>query len=268
MGDAVTWLFVPGDRSDRFDRASAALADEVVLDLEDAVAPGAKDASRAAVVSWLDRGGAGWVRINGVGTPWHEHDLAALGGCAGLRGIVVPAAEDAASLEAARTGLPDGVGMIALVESALGIDQVAAITRSGVDRLAFGSIDFALDIGAEETDEALLLARSSLVLASRVGGLPPPIDGVTVTIGDDAATERAAVRARSLGFGGKLCIHPRQVEPTARGFRPSAAQLQWATRILAVSDGRSGTFAVDGQMVDRPVLERARSILDRVGLRP
>ncbi|MCW2819836.1 MAG: HpcH/HpaI aldolase, partial [Marmoricola sp.] len=227
------------------------------------VAPEAKDAARDAVVSWLRGGGSAWVRLNGVGTREHEHDLAALGGCTGLRGVVVPDAEDPASLQAVRAGVPDGAGVVALVESARGIDQVGAIARGGVDRLAFGSIDFALDIGAEETDEALLLARSSLVLASRVGGLPPPIDGVTVSIADDTATEEAAVRARGLGFGGKLCIHPRQLEPVVRGFGPTAARLAWATRVLACWDGTSGTFTVDGAMVDRPVLERARSIVAR-----
>ncbi|MCW2868668.1 MAG: citrate lyase subunit beta-like protein, partial [Marmoricola sp.] len=147
MGDAVTWLFVPGSRPDRFDRAVASGADEVVLDLQDAVAPGAKDAARDAVASWLRGGGAAWVRVNGVATREHEHDLAALGGCAGLRGVVVPDAEDPVSLQAVRAAVPDGAGVVALVESARGVDQVGAIARSGVDRLAFGSIDFALDIG-------------------------------------------------------------------------------------------------------------------------
>lgn len=268
MSDAVTWLFVPGSRPDRFDRAARSTADEVILDLEDAVAPQAKDAARGAVVSWLDGGGTGWVRVNAAPTAWFEQDLAALDGSIGLRGVVVPKAEDPSSLQALRSRLPDGVGVMALVESARGVDQVGAIARSGVDRVAFGSIDFALDIGAEETHEALLLARSSLVLASRVSGLAPPIDGVTVTTQDQAATEKAAARACGLGFGGKLCLHPRQVEPVARGFRPTAAQLEWATRILGASTGGTGAHAVDGEMVDRPVLERARSIVARGGVRP
>jgi len=266
-GEGVTWLFVPGSRADRFGRAARSGADEIILDLEDAVAPDAKDDARERVSEWLDGGGAGWVRINGAGTACHERDLAALQPCAGLRGVVVPKAEDPGLLTDLRQRLPAGVGMVALVESALGIDQATALARSGaVDRLAFGSIDFALDIGAEESDEALLFARSALVLASRVGGLTAPVDGVTVSTTDDTGAYDASVRARSLGFGGKLCIHPRQVEPVAAGFRPTAAQLEWAVRVLeAAGGGDTGTFTVDGQMVDRPVLARARAIVTRDG---
>jgi citrate lyase subunit beta/citryl-CoA lyase len=263
--ESVTWLFVPGSRRDRFDRAAGSGADEVILDLEDAVSPDDKAAAREGVASWLDGPGSGWVRINGAGTEWHGEDLAALSGCPGLRGVVVPKAEEPDSLTAIHDGLSPGVGLVALVESALGVSRATALARSGVvGRLAFGSIDFALDIGAEETDEALLLARCSLVLASRLGDLPPPLDGVTVTTTDVEAVHGAAVRARSLGFGGKLCIHPHQVETVAAGFRPTPAQLDWASRVVEAGEG---VHVVDGQMVDRPVLARARSILARGGVR-
>lgn len=186
--------------------------------------------------------------------------------------MMVPKAEDPDSLFAVREALPAGVGVVALVESALGIDRAATIASCGaVDRLAFGSVDFALDIGAEESDEAMLFARSSLVVASRVGSLPPPLDGVTVSTTDDSESRGAATRARSLGFGGKLCIHPRQVDPVAEGFRPTAAQLAWATRILEAAGGAvtgatdCGAISVDGHMVDRPVLARAQSIVSRAG---
>ena len=265
--ESVTWLFVPGSRDDRFARAAASGADEVILDLEDAVAPGAKDRARASVAAWLEEHGSGWVRVNATGTQWHERDLAAVAPAAGLRGVVVPKAEDPETLHAVRRELPAGVGLLALVESARGIDRATAIAAGGaVTRLAFGSVDFALDIGAEETDEALLLARSSLVIASRVGGLPAPLDGVTTATTDDAGALDAARRARSLGFGGKLCLHPRQVETVAEGFRPTAAQLSWAHRVLEAGGGADeGVVSVDGQMVDRPVLARAQSILARGG---
>lgn len=267
--DSVTWLFVSGRRSDRFDRAAGSGADEIILDLEDAVSPDAKGAARDSVTSWLDGTGTGWVRINGAGTAWHAKDLEAVGGCSGLRGVVVPKAEDPSSITALRTRLPSGVGVIALVESALGIDQATELARSGaVDRLAFGSIDFALDIGAEETDEPLLLARSTLVMASRLGALFPPLDGVTLSTQDDAASRSAAVRARALGFGGKLCVHPRQLGPVTEGFRPTAAQLDWAARVLeaAAGDRELDACIVDGQMVDRPVLARAQVIVARGGV--
>ncbi len=266
-GAAVTWLFVPGSRQDRFDKAVAAGADEVIVDLEDAVAPEAKDTARDTVADWLENQGSGWVRINAHGTPWHERDLAAVGTRAGLRGVVVPKAEDPEALLAVREALPAGVGVVALVESALGVHRAARIATSGaVDRLAFGSVDYAVDIGADETDEAMQFARGSLVVASRVGSLPAPVDGVTVSTTDDGASRAAAARARSLGFGGKLCIHPRQVRPVAEGFQPTAEELAWARRVLEATGGDDldrGAVSVDGQMVDRPVLLRARSIVRR-----
>ena len=266
--DSVTWLFVPGDREDRFDRAAGSGADEVILDLEDAVPPEHKDSARESVASWLDGLGTGWVRINGAGTGWQGRDLAAVRDCVGLRGVVVAKAEDPDGLTAVREQLPSGAGVVALVESALGIDQATAMARSGAaDRLAFGSIDFAVDIGADETDESLLLARSSLVMASRLGALPPPLDGVTVSATDATEAHEAASRARSLGFGGKLCIHPRQIGPVTEGFQPTEAQLVWATRVLetAVDQEGVGAFTMDGQMIDRPVLARAHSIVARGG---
>lgn len=267
---AVTWLFVPGSRADRFARAAGSGADEVIVDLEDAVAPDAKEAARDQAASWLGGHGSGWVRINGAGTPWHESDLAAIGACVGLRGVVIPKAEDPASLGAVREALPASVPLLALVESALGVHLAPEIACSGVvDRLAFGTVDFALDIGAEESDEALLFARSALVVASRVGSLPPPVDGVTVSTTVESEARRAAVRAQGLGFGGKLCIHPRQVRPVAEGFQPTSAQVAWASRVLQATNAEEtgavdrGVICVDGRMVDRPVIARALAVLGR-----
>jgi citrate lyase subunit beta/citryl-CoA lyase len=266
--DATTWLFVPGSRPDRFDRASSAGADEVIIDLEDAVAADAKAEARDQVAAWLDGQGSAWVRVNGVDTDWYDDDIAALRSRPGLRGLVVPKAEDPATLARLRDRLAPGVAVLALVESAVGIVDASAIAASGaVDRLAFGSIDFALDIGADESNDAMLLARSTLVIASRVGSLPPPVDGVTMATGDQDATRTAAAYARSLGFGGKLCIHPSQIEPVASAFRPTPDQLAWATKVLdSVPDSLPagtdpGAFSVEGVMVDRPVLARARSIV-------
>ncbi len=258
---AVTWLFVPGDRPDRFATAAAAGADAVILDLEDAVAPRHKEAARDHVVRWLGGAGTGWVRINAAGTPWYADDLATLAGCDGLRGVVVPKAEDGADLGAVGAHLGIDVGVVALVESAVGVHRAAEIAASrGVDRLAFGSIDYALDIGADGTWDSLLLARSALVIASRLAGIDPPVDGVTTALHEPEILAADVGRARGLGFTGKLCIHPAQVEAVARGFAPSADEVAWARRITAAADG-AGAVAVDGAMVDRPVLERARRIL-------
>ena len=179
------WLFVPGDRPERFAKAAASGADAVICDLEDAVAPANKPSARSAVAGWL-REHRAYVRVNAAGTPWHERDVATLAGLPGLIGVMLPKAETPAEIRAL-----GGVPVVPLVETAAGVENVAALaTAPGVQRLAFGSIDFALDCGMDELDETLLYARSRLVLASRAARIEPPLDGVTAKL-DDPAGDRA-----------------------------------------------------------------------------
>ena len=133
-----------------------------------------------------------------------------------------------------------------------------------VERLAFGSIDFRLDAGIDGEAEELLYARSRLVLASRVAGILPPLDGVTAALDDPDRLAEDVDHARRLGFGGKLCIHPKQIEAVNRGFVPSEAEALWARRVLEAA-GAAGMEVVrfEGEMIDRPVIERARGILAR-----
>ena len=156
---------------------------------------------------------------------------------------------------------------MALIETARGFanrDEIA--THPAVQRLAFGSIEFQLDLGIAGGGEALLMFRSGLVLASRLAGLPAPLDGVTVEVADLQPVAADAARARQLGFGGKLCIHPSQVGPVNAAFSPSAAELEWAQRVVAACEAAAGAaVAVDGKMVDKPVLLRAQAILARQG---
>ena len=134
----------------------------------------------------------------------------------------------------------------------------------GVERLAFGSIDLQLDAGITGEGEELLYARSRTVLASRVAGILPPLDGVTVALDDPEQLETDVDRARRLGFGGKMCIHPKQVEAVNRGFRPSQDEVAWAERVLrAAETTSSGAIKVDGELIDRPVIERAKAVLER-----
>jgi citrate lyase subunit beta/citryl-CoA lyase len=149
-----------------------------------------------------------------------------------------------------------------LVETARGLAACRDIAcAAGVTRLAFGSIDYAADLGMAHVRDALLIARAEIVLASRLAGLPAPIDGVTTAIDDDETIADDARYAAALGFGGKLCIHPRQIPPVRRGFAPSDAELAWARRIIVAPEG--GAVSVDGTMVDAPVRLRARQILVR-----
>lgn len=259
-----TWLFVPGDRPERFAKAAASGADEIVIDLEDAVADDDKPAARDAAATWLSNSGRAWVRINGLNTPWAEADLAALATSPGLRGVIVPKAENAAHLAMIGERIGGERGVIALIETALGVHKAYDLAACpAVGRLAFGSIDFAHDIDAAEDSRSLLLARSTLVLASRVAGIPAPIDGVSVRIQDSEYVAAAAGQARALGFGGKLCIHPAQVSVAAAAFLPSDAEVEWAHRTVAAFTGQDGAVRIDGAMVDKPVFERARRILAR-----
>lgn len=266
--EAISWLFVPGSRSDRFDKAAAAGAGAVILDWEDAVAPEEKAAARQASLDWLGSGSA-WVRVNGVGTAAHEADLDALnGGPAGLCGVVLPKAEPEAVAVVHGT-LGAGVPLVALVESARGVVEIERMAGSGlVDRIAFGSVDYALDAGSDESDESLAYARARIVTASRAFGLPAPVDGITAEVTDLDRAGRDAGRARRSGFGGKLCVHPAQVPVVEAAFLPTDAEVEWASEVVArLAEDPSGVLVVGGLMVDVPVAARARRILAARGSR-
>lgn len=260
---ARTLLFVPGSRPERFAKAASTPADLVVLDLEDGVAADGKAGAREAVTAWLRGGGRAVVRLNAAGTAHHEADLAALAGVPGLLGVVVPMADDPAVLVAVGERLGAGVAVVAQVETALGVMRALDLAGApGVRRIAFGHLDFAADIDAAADHDALLVARSTLVLASRAAGLPGPVDSVTTDLDDPGAARADAERARRLGFAGKLCIHPRQVDGVNAAFTPSEEEVAWARRVAdAASSG--GAVRVDGHMVDAPVLLKAQAILAR-----
>jgi citrate lyase subunit beta/citryl-CoA lyase len=257
---ARSFLFVPGNRPERFAKACAAGADVTIVDLEDAVAPPDKAGARAALRGWLDAGKRVHLRINGADTDWFQDDLALLA-LPGVHGVVLPKAEHSAAVTEIHAVAP-GLPVIALIESALGLRNLEPIAAAGIARFAFGSIDFQLDLGITGEREELLFARSPIVLVSRLAGLPPPIDGVTVALADPAQLADDIGYARRLGFGGKLCIHPRQVEAVNAGFLPPAADIEWARRVLEAADQASGNAVrLDGKMIDKPVIDRARAIL-------
>ncbi|MER7394273.1 CoA ester lyase [Streptomyces sp. NPDC000151] len=262
LAAARSLLFVPGHRADRFAKAAAAGADGVIVDLEDAVAPDGKDAARDDVARWLAGGARAVVRVNAPGTEWFEADLA----MAAAHGapVMLPKAEDPAVLEsiACRTGGRSPV--LALIETAAGVENAAALCRApNLLRAAFGNIDLAADLGVDPDDhQALAYARSRVVCASAAAGLAPPLDGVTADLSADGPLPADIAHARRLGFAGKLCIHPRQLDAVHEGFTPSATERDWALRVLAAGEA---VTVVDGRMVDRPVLERARRILGAGG---
>ncbi len=268
---ARSLLFVPATKPERFAKALDSGADCIVIDLEDAVAEGSKDAARDQLARYLsqsdpERLARVVVRANASGTPWHAADLALLRGCAG-RGVAVmlPKSEDPAALRDAARALGGETLVVALIESLAGLDAADALARDPqVARLAFGHLDFQLDLGmrASAEEPELAFARNALVAASRRAGLPAPIDGVTVDTGDAERLAADARRARAFGFGGKLCIHPMQVAGVNEALGHSEAERAWARRVLEEAARRGGeAFSLDGRMVDLPVIRAARAIL-------
>ncbi|MES2257975.1 MAG: CoA ester lyase [Pseudomonadota bacterium] len=255
-----SYLFVPGNRPERFSKAYAAGAGAVIIDLEDAVPAAEKIAARAALKAWLSPEQAVLVRINGADTEWFEGDLE-LCRLPGVAGIVLPKAEQVEQI--VRAEMAGARAILPLIESAAGFWNMRELALApGVQRLVFGSIDFQLDLGIDGEGEELLYFRSQLVLVSRLAGLQPPVDGVSTAIDDESALHADALRARRLGFGAKLCIHPRQIAQVHQAFRPSEAQLAWARRVLEAAEAAQGAaVAVDGAMVDRPVILKAREML-------
>ena len=265
---ARSFLFVPGHRPERFAKALASGADAVIIDLEDAVPLDAKDTARSALLSaWADfdadQRARLLVRVNPVGTPWHEADLAAVASLTGLGALMLPKAENPQQLEHAFTAC--GVPVLPLIESAEGVGQMDAIARaSGVLRLGLGHIDLQADLriicGPDEAEIAPI--RLAMVVASRRAHLPAPVDGVTTATTDPDVLARDAQRSRRFGFGAKLCIHPAQVAGVHQALAPTEAECDWARRVLAAEVAAGGgAFSVDGKMVDPPVLLLARQIL-------
>jgi citrate lyase subunit beta/citryl-CoA lyase len=263
---ARSYLFVPANRPERFAKAFASGADAVIIDLEDAVAPDQKQAARAALAHWCGASHADAaelvVRINDEASAWFGADLEllrALPRCT----VMLPKAESAEQLERLAVALGPGASVIALIESAAGLLAVDAIaTASCVRRLAFGTLDYALDLGLTDDPRGLLYPASRIALASRVAGRASPIAGITTAIGDDAMLRSDVELARACGFGAKLCIHPRQIDTLHALLAPTAQQRDWAARVIAAAESATGAVQVDGKMVDRPVLLRASAILN------
>lgn len=259
-----SYLFVPGQRPDRFAKAASAGADAIILDLEDAVGPDLKAEARAHVADWFAGGGRGIIRINGVDSPWHEDDLAAVSAIPDAA-IMLPKAEPLATSRLAAR-LPSRP-ILALIETVAGLASIRETAcLPGVARLAFGNLDFAADARIPDSGITLDPARFEIVLASRLGNLPPPVDGVTTALNDAQVIAADVTRARLMGFGAKLCIHPAQVAPVSQGFAPSPEDIDWAHRIVdALTKAAGSVVQVDGKMVDRPLIDRANQILEQAG---
>lgn len=258
-----SFLFVPGSRPERFEKALGSGGDALILDLEDAVAPEGKDAARQQVAAWLAPERPVLVRINAASTPYYERD-AELGKLRGVAGIVLPKAERAHDVIDLISRIKRKIPVYPLIESARGMWNALEIAKAPyVHQLMFGTLDFGADMDMETDGDALDTFRVQLTMISRVAGIRAPVDGVTPSIDNDELLQAETLKAKRLGFAGKLCIHPRQVSIVNRTFAPSEAELEWARRVLhAFGNANGAAVAVDGKMVDRPVFLKAQSILE------
>lgn len=260
-------LFAPGTKEKVMLKAINSDADSVIIDLEDSVPMSIKEEIRTNVCEFLKTTKTPkdniYVRINSWDGAWGKRDLMAMTS-QNIRGIMLPKAEDAEQLKQVAALMPDGMELVPLVETAKGILNAVEIAKvEKVSRLAFGAVDFTLDIGTalSKTGHELLFARSYLVLASAAAGILPPIDTVYPDIHDKSGYALELEEIKCLGMGGKLLIHPEQIEPTHRVFTPTDEELAHCRKVVdafeeAEKQG-SAAVQVDGKMVDYPVYAQA-----------
>lgn len=255
---ARSWLLVNGSRTELFDPSRASQADQMIIDIEDAVDPGKKPQAREDVAKWLTTSAPTWVRINDRSTSFWSDDIDALKGLPGLAGVVLAKTEAGEHVTETYDRLGGSTPVLALVESALGIEESVAIARArGTFRLAFGSGDYRRDTGTSADDMAMAYPRSRLVVASRIGSLPGPIDGPTVGSAHSVLREQSA-HAVVLGLTGKLCLDTSQIPVINETISPTRSDVRWARDFLDDFDSR-GRVVRDGS--DLPRLGRAEKII-------
>ncbi len=260
---ARSWLLVPATQPEAFASAAASEVDAVILDIEDAVAPHAKPAARDAVVAWLEAGNSAWVRVNDATTPFWADDLEALSGLHGLAGIMLAKTESGGQVDATAARVTAGTRILALVESAVGLEATPEIARANSTfRLAFGSGDFRRDTGMSDEPLAMAYPRSRLVVSSRAARLPGPIDGPTLTANDSILARDSALTV-SMGMTGKLCMHAEQAPVVNRVLAPAPGDVTWADEVIDTL-GIDGVHVKDGS--DLPRLAKALKIREAAGI--
>ena len=268
----TNFLFVPGTRPERFTKALNSGADAVIIDLEDAVAAQDKDSARNAIrTAWptftADEKKRLIIRTNAPGTQFYSADLI-LAQELSVVCLLIPKAESLDQINGAAQILPN-TALIPMIETALGLDHLKEIASSNqVLRLALGNLDLQADLGmvcdAQETE--LQTARYQIVLASRLARITPPIDGVTPSTDNLARIEGDSQRAKRMGFGGKLCIHPKQIPAVKAAFMPTSEEIEWARKVISADQvSQGGAVKLDGRMIDRPVVLLAQRTLAIAG---
>ncbi len=270
-------LFAPGNKGDILKKLPRSAPDVAVLDLEDAVPAANKEEARlitaevGAELTAIDGGPAVFVRINAVASEFFLDDFA--GVPVGATGVAVPKIESLADVDAVAEQLQargrDDVAIMAGLETALGVHRAADIlNHPAVSSVYFGAEDFIADMGGVRTaaNTEVLYARSAVALAARINGVAS-IDQIVADFGDGERFTGEAAVAKSLGFAGKLCIHPSQVALANEVFTPSAAEIEQARLLVAAYDQAlsegNASIAYEGQMIDEALVRRARAISSR-----
>lgn len=268
-------LFLPADKPRMAQKLPAIAPDLAVLDLEDAVAADAKEVAREVLAESLADPavrGAGLllaVRVNEVDSPWFAGDLAlvreAAGSDLGPLGVVVPKVESASTVARVREALGEVV-LVAGIESGLGVADARAVLGAGVDGCYFGAEDYVVDVGGRRTPGGaeVLHARSSVLLAAAVTGTFA-VDQAVVAVHHDDRFRADATQGREIGYAGKICLHPRQVELAHELFSPGADEVEHAHRVIEAAQQGGGVGTVDGVMVDHVHVRQARAVLARAG---
>ena len=272
IGFSSAFLFVPGTRPERFTKALDSGADSVIIDLEDAVAAEDKQTARNAIrTAWptfnTEQKKRLIIRSNSPGSQFYAADLI-LAQELDLPCILIPKSESLDQINGAAQILPN-TAIIPMIETAIGLDRINDIaTAEQVLRLALGNLDLQVDLGmvCDSQESELQTARFQIVLASRLAQIAPPIDGVTPSTDDIERITNDAERAKRIGFGGKLCIHPKQVPLVKAAFLPSTEEISWAFRVIeADKASKGGAVKLDGRMIDHPVVLLAQRTLASSG---
>ncbi|RMN40290.1 (S)-citramalyl-CoA lyase [Pseudomonas syringae] len=258
-------LFVPGSRPERYTKALACSASQVIIDFEDSVEEGLKVEARNSLGTFLESRPDVKVaiRVNAPGHPQFDEDLEFCASHVGVSGILIPKAEDPEQIKRARqTRKP----IFPIIESARGLQVLSKIAQcEGVERLTFGSLDLSVDLRIRSNSAGAVKimdqVRYELLIHSVLNGLAKPIDTVYPNIKDVEGLAGVARLSKDMGFAGLLCIHPSQVAIVNKVFAPSPDEFDWAKRVLAAALTEAGAFTFEGQMVDAPVLAEARSLV-------
>lgn len=259
-GGARSFLFTPANRPERVAKALATESDVVIADLEDGVGEQDKVGARRAL-SALELSQGVYVRINAVGTAHFELDVAMCRDVEWLGGVVLPMVSSVEDVRHLAQRLRRDIEILALIETPRGLLAAEAIATSGVSRLLFGGADYSAALGVAPSNQLFAYPRSVLAVASSAAGLPAPVDGPALAIDDLEVLAEDLKAAKDLGMGGKLCIHPSQVPLVNSAFSHTDQELEWAQSVLQEARDHEGAFALNGQMVDAPILQRAKRIV-------